>query len=264
MSGIYYVHLKWAPKDGNHTAAWGRYHLCFPSRYIADEFYRAIQQVKNGNDLVFPELVRSSPQFWCHSALTWDVPHTVQALGLVDEFRQVVSTSIINDGLGGGRSFSLILNPVTGPDWLSGGTFFIRNRRQPNLYWFLHREHVHVSDEGRTKFRVDMAKPTRQQQDLKQLVLIREDEVYVSIVTETTTSFVVRDDKKRYLGLAPNSSAGSPRKVTPVIDAHPWTFGNLLCNSVGVIWEPEEGDGEEMRPHLAHMTEGGADEWELC
>jgi len=66
MSGIYYIHVKWAPADKTLAANWGRYLICFASRYDADEFYRAIQDVKRAGKLAFPDLVRSSPQFWCH------------------------------------------------------------------------------------------------------------------------------------------------------------------------------------------------------
>jgi len=207
--------------------------------------------------------------------LGWDLIHLVQAEGLVDQFRQVISSFIVNDGIGGGRGLDPIPNPVTGPDWVSGGTFFIRNRRQPRLYWFLHTNkhssHFHASEEGRTKFKIELAKTTRQQRELEvrgQLVLVRDDLVKVSIVAETTTSSAVLRDKMTYLGVATTSSANgtSVRKLAPVRDEHQWTFGQFLCGSVGVIWEPETAiDGVlENTPVLTYVTKEGADEWELC
>jgi len=98
MSGIYNIFLKWAPTDKSQTAAWGRHHLTFANRYEADEFYRLMQTVRNANTPLFPGLVRNSPQFWCHSGLLWHSVHDVQALGFAEDFRQTLSSVLVNDG----------------------------------------------------------------------------------------------------------------------------------------------------------------------
>ncbi|KAK0631482.1 hypothetical protein B0T14DRAFT_490031 [Immersiella caudata] len=197
MSGIYNIFLKWAPTDKSQTAAWGRHHLTFANRYEADEFYRLMQTVRHANLPLFPGLTRASPQFWCHSGLLWHSVHDVQALGLADDFRTTLSSVLINDGQVGGRTFDLIENAVTGPDWVSGGTFFVRNRRQTGLYWCVHGGWVHTSEEKRTKFRVELEEvPKGRKGD--EMVLVREDRVVVSVVGE---AYERELGERKYLGV---------------------------------------------------------------
>ncbi|KAK0657749.1 hypothetical protein B0T16DRAFT_386232 [Cercophora newfieldiana] len=260
MSGIYNVFLKWAPADRSQTAAWGRHHLTFANRYEADEFYRLMQTVRNANLNMFAGLVRDSPQFWCHSGLLWHSVHDVQALGLAEEFRQTLSTVLVNDGQVGGRTFELITNPVTGPDWFSGGTFFIRNRRQPQLYWCVHNSYVHTSTDRRTKFKVELEDPPKDT-DAK-MVLIRSDRVIVTVVEEAHGSL----GERKYLGVE-DFNNGAVSRLALVSTPHVWTFGDLVLKRVGVRWEDvRDGSGNvtENRPTVVPMSEGGQDEWELC
>jgi hypothetical protein len=70
MSGLYYVFLKWACTTNNELAAkWGRYMLCFPSRYEADELFRAMQGLNMANGAaLYSKLTRESPQFWVYDS----------------------------------------------------------------------------------------------------------------------------------------------------------------------------------------------------
>ncbi|KAK4443181.1 hypothetical protein QBC34DRAFT_478348 [Podospora aff. communis PSN243] len=260
MSGIYNVFLKWAPADKSQTAAWGRHHLTFANRYEADEFYRLLQTVRNANLPMFAGLTRASPQFWSHSGLLWHSVHDVQALGLADDFRTTLSTVLINDGQVGGRTFDLIENAVTGPDWVSGGTFFVRNRRQRELYWCVHGGYVHTSEEKRTKFRVELEETPEGQEG--KMVLVRGDRVVVSVVQE---AYSVELGDRKYLGVE-DFDGGQVSRLALVSTPHVWTFGDLVLKKVGVRWEDvRDGSGNvESRPTLVPMSEGGEDEWELC
>ncbi|KAK1757048.1 hypothetical protein QBC47DRAFT_412390 [Echria macrotheca] len=250
MSGLYYVFVKYLPADKVQATNWGRLMLCFPSRYDADEFYRALQGIPQ-----IVGLVRSSAQFWGHSSRGWDQIHLVQSLGLVEGFRNVISTVLLNDGLAGGRAFPLITNPV------------------PSFYWFVHDDHIHTSEDRRTKFCVELAVPTSGAVQ----AMIRDDEVMVSVITETTTSAAVMKDGKKYLAVVEGRLLLSATRYL-------WTFRDLVCGRIGVRWEPDpmvvdsdddSVDEEETpfhsrraqtapRPLLVYMAGTGGDEWELC
>ncbi|KAK0635984.1 hypothetical protein B0T17DRAFT_517809 [Bombardia bombarda] len=267
MSGVYYVYLKVHVKgqEGN----WARFQLCFPSRYDADEFYRTLQVAQLVNPSSYIEgLVRTSPQFWCYSNSNWHHLVNIQRNGLVNEFRERIITTLLNDGDGGTRGFTIIPNPVTGPDWLDGGCFFIRNRRQPDQYWFVHNNHLHTSESRRDKFCITVSKPAtirghpQQRQPEGPLVLIREDSVTVSVVLETTASTTVTRDNK-YISIENGRDCTSVLVVNHI--PYVWKFGELMCRSIGVRWEDErDAYGRELPMPLLKPMTYGADEWELC
>ncbi|KAF8243847.1 hypothetical protein K440DRAFT_663834 [Wilcoxina mikolae CBS 423.85] len=150
-------------------------------------------------------------------------------------------------------------NPVTGPDWESGKTFFIRNRRQPNLYWYVHGTHIHTSTERRAKFRIEKKTPgVREPQ-----ILIRDDKITIQVVAETVTSSAVKNTTY----VLSENSEGRLQIGTAIQE---WSFGDLLNKHVGVRWESENGCeeaeevGETAKPYLVHMLNGGGDEWELA
>jgi hypothetical protein len=159
----------------------------------------------------------------------------------VDEFRERISHTLLNDG--GGRNAPLITNLAVGPDWISGGCFFIRNRRQPNLYWWVDGQDIRTSDNKRTKFRIELLEPPAVTNGKQQpLVLVRKDRIKVTVPTETGEICV-------------DSDTGS---LILANTTYPWTFGDLINNNVGVRFE---GDDE---PELVLTASGAGDEWELC
>ncbi|KAK4169611.1 hypothetical protein QBC43DRAFT_351663 [Cladorrhinum sp. PSN259] len=256
MSGLYYVFIKWLPSNTDSAARHGRYMLCFASRYDADEFYLELSKSHH-----ITGLGRSSPQFWYDTSEKWERIHEAQ-LAMSRSFKQIVSSSLVNDGKDGGRGFPMVPNPVTGPDWLSGNCFFIRNRRQPSLYWTVHDDHIHAMKNERTKFRISLASSSSG----AKRVMTRKDQVTVRVIAETTTSEFVRREGEHYVGI--NSG-----RLTLSKSKFDWNFENLVCSGIGVRWEPEpqvgddasDNDSEsgENEPILWSM-EDGADEWELC
>ncbi|KAK3369599.1 hypothetical protein B0T24DRAFT_362462 [Lasiosphaeria ovina] len=260
MSGLYYVFVKWVPGMGNkdwvvtQAATQGRHLLCFSSRYDADEFYREFQDTLPNRGLT-----RASPQFWVQrSQRENEVVHFQQDLTHGVQFCRVMSSFKLHDAYT--DSAPILGQQVTGPDWLSGGCFFIRNRRQPNLYWGVHGTHVHASESYRTKFRINLVGNA----DSKGQVLIRKDQVTVSVVAETVTSSQGTGQRKEYLG-----ASGGRLKVSD--NPYKWTFEELVCNGIGVRWESDpafpagsiSGAEQVQVPILWHMSDE-ADEWELC
>ncbi|KZT33516.1 hypothetical protein SISSUDRAFT_1066095 [Sistotremastrum suecicum HHB10207 ss-3] len=89
-------------------------------------------------------------------------------------------STILQDAAGASRPWHFI-QPVDGPDWTNGSTFFIRNKRQPSLYWSVSEvtqdAAIVISDTQKSKFRisgVDLDPKDREK------VLIRSDRVTIS------------------------------------------------------------------------------------
>ncbi|GAB1318332.1 hypothetical protein MFIFM68171_08542 [Madurella fahalii] len=262
--GVYYVYLKWISKDPTECACSGRYHLCFPSRYDADEFYRTMQTVKSNGKPYFTSLTRLSPQFWGYdSGDRKESLMNVQTKGLVKDFRERLSATWIHNLHEG--YVSPLPNQVSGPDWLSGGYFYIRNRRQPSLYWWVHGQHVHASEKRRTKFRIELCEQVPDISNNSPVVLVRKDKVQVEVVPETATpTYVI--DSRQYLGIPINSSPNTTPYVILSSTPYHWIFEDLVCKKIGVRWRNEKQDSGSFKedPLLVLTGVPGADEWELC
>ncbi|KKO96954.1 hypothetical protein THAR02_10942 [Trichoderma harzianum] len=256
MSGLYYVLVKWAPVKHSNDAILTRNILHFSSRYDADEFYREIQVLQYNNAPYFTRLVRSSPQFWCYdSAQVQEAIHRLFLWNLVSKFKDVVSFANANQAQWNSSS-----NSVTGPDWVGGGSYFIRNRRQPNLYWWVHDTHIHTSEQRRTKFRIQQVIHSDSGSGCCPPVLIRKDKITVDVIPETVTSGAVAGGTQFVSIRNSNSNC-----LTLTNKPHDWTFEELINKQVGVRWGneiPEEKG--QARPLLVFMPNGGGDEWELC
>lgn len=150
-----------------------------------------------------------------------------------------------------------ITNPVTGPDWVSGGDFFIRNRRQPNLYWNIHDTHIRTSVQRRTKFRIQKLKVKGEREPV---IMIRKDTVTIQAIPETVTSAAVAAGS-----IYVSTEGPGGRLVLSPVETK-WIFGELVNKNVGVRWEDEKNTLEESlatKPFLVQMLNGGGDEWEL-
>ncbi|CEL00669.1 hypothetical protein ASPCAL00267 [Aspergillus calidoustus] len=262
MSGLYSVVFKWAPATYHDNEILSRNVLCFSSRYDADEFYRQLQTLKYNNAQFMTRLSRSSPQFW-----TYDSNHNGDAVyflfkwQLMSNFKNVVT--LLNNSSYQAYMYSLP-NLVTGPDWLSGDTFFIRNRRQPNLYWWVHDTHIHTSEQRRTKFRIQKT-PGHDDTTIAgscKPVLIRKDHVHVGVVTETVTSSAVTGGAQ-FVSI--RDTKNKSNSLTLDNKPYLWIFGELLQQKVGVRWGDEIPEEKgQMKPLLVFMPNDGGDEWELC
>jgi hypothetical protein len=141
---------------------------------------------------------------------------------------------------------------VDGPDWVNGGTFCIRHKREPNLYWAAtsygtqsDNPNLFVSMHSRSKFRVrgvDLG------DDDKETVLIRNDAVVVTLVTAHPTwsqskFYVARDPSNNQLILSTEIRTQ-------------WKFGDFFTK----FGSANEGRSES---NLV-VNEDLADEWEFC
>lgn len=137
---------------------------------------------------------------------------------------------------------------MNGPDWTNGSTFFIRNKRQPNLYWSVpvatRDAAIVISDTQKSKFRIHGVDLDLKDRDK---VLIRSDRVTISPVSSEKAV------RTMYVG---------PSKCeTDVVvlggDKKEWKFGDLF-GGFGTTWNAE------VRAELLTYNEAEGDEWELC
>ncbi|KAF8247303.1 hypothetical protein K440DRAFT_551430 [Wilcoxina mikolae CBS 423.85] len=251
MSGIYYVYMKFDREDNTLRADYGRHLLHFESRWAADELFRALQDVKNTSGVAIWKLTRNTPQFWCYDTVNdgdpWWSINEFQRRNTVPEFNYRFGSTILNDAASG-RDFPVLPNPAIGSDWVNGNAFFIRNRRQPELYWFVRSNKVYISNTQRSKFIVrgtDFNKTDKK-------VLIRKDKITIQAVAET----VEDQDTTVSTYVAPN--VDTSRLDVGNIKGD-WTFADLFEN-VGAIWLDNSGVTYQ---RAKYMTNDGGDEWEL-
>ncbi|PUU78691.1 hypothetical protein B9Z19DRAFT_1083368 [Tuber borchii] len=247
MSGIYYVYMKYTRETQNNRADNGRHLLTFQSRWDADELFRGLQALKTpAGASRFPTLKRVSPQFWCYDGVEPDPSLNIvliQRENVLPEFNYKFMSVVLSDATDH-RNWPILANPTIGPDWVSGKTFYIRNRRQPSLYWYFEDCLIAISTRRRTKFRIK----DRRYDDER--VLIRKDEVTIEpcgSLGTTIGKYVIKNGDGEML------SVGSTRQV--------WDFSDLF-DSVGVTWV----DGTDFSPETQFATSLPklGDEWELC
>jgi hypothetical protein len=168
-------------------------------------------------------------------------------------FRDKFSILLLNDW--DGRNWAMVPQSSIGTgcttDWISGNEFFIRNKRQPNLYWWVYNDHIHTSDTRRTKFRI--TKTTAGFKD--PVIMIRDDDVTVEVVAET-----VSGAGSRFTQYVSIEGAGVGGHLQLSGDKMKWKFGALLRGEVGERWDVIKDVDNGL---LVHMIEGGGDEWEL-
>jgi len=172
----------------------------------------------------------------------------LQESGRPPGFKTVLCTFLRSGG-----NWPVLPNPVVGSDWVSGKTFFIRNRRQPGTYWWVHDTHIHTSEQRRTKFRIDLT-GTAPCKD--PVILVRKDSVRIAAIPETTTSAAVTRGVV-YISKGRSESG----RLEMAEEGHSWLLEELLITRVGVRWVSDRQG--HVRPELTHMPNGGSDEWEL-
>ena len=247
MSGIYYVYMKLTRENNTLRADYGRHLLTFRSRWDADELFRSLQDLKTAASATrFTALQRVNPQFWCYDAIEGDPWWTivnVQRENVLPEFNYKFMSAILADAAVG-RDWPVLANPTIGPDWVSGKTFYIRNRRQPSLYWYSENSLIVISRYRRTKFCI------KDKSYDGERVLIRKDEVTIQPVGSLGTpigKYVIKSGDGEVL------TVRSTRQV--------WNFSDLF-DSVGVTWADETECSPETQ--FATSLPKLGDEWELC
>ena len=239
--------MKWTRETYKGRAEYGRHILTCQSRWDADELFRSLQTLKTSAGASrFPTLKRVNSQFWCYDGIDtgpgWTIVN-VQKENALPEFNYKFMSALLADAELG-RDWPVLANSTIGPDWVSGKTFYIRNRRQPSLYWYSENCLIVISTYRRTKFRI------KDKSYDGERVLIRKDEVTIEPVGSLGTpigKYVIKNGDGEVL------TVGSTRQV--------WDFSDLF-DSVGVTW----ADETEFSPETQFATSLPklGDEWELC
>ncbi|KZT35269.1 hypothetical protein SISSUDRAFT_1051676 [Sistotremastrum suecicum HHB10207 ss-3] len=140
-----------------------------------------------------------------------------------------------------------VVESVDGPDWTNGGAFFIRNKRQPDLYWSVSYAAqdvaIVVSETRRSKFRIWGSDIDHKDLDK---VLIRSDRVTISPVSSEKSARV----------LYVHPSKAETNVVVLSGDKKEWRFGDLF-GAFGTTWDDNETE-------LVTYNEAEGEEWELC
>jgi hypothetical protein len=146
----------------------------------------------------------------------------------------------------GGRGWPII-PLVEGPDWVTGNTFFIRNKRQPTSYWSTAKNRIVpkapypdliVSSSTRYKFRICMVDNKDEH-----TVLNRSDRITVSLLDREWVQ------TKLYVALAENNML-----VLSTVKME-WKFGDFFSRFGTYYTNNQE---------YLLASEGFGDEWELC
>ena len=155
-----------------------------------------------------------------------------------------------------GHNWTVI--PITDvPDWVSGRTYFIRNKRQLDSYWYVdhgHDNRIHVSKELRTKFRITAV---QSQAGTEEHVLIRSDLVMIECVNGPEAS---KDEPTRFI-TASSSSGRSGGKLEVSTSLKHWRFGTFFEEFAVVA----SRNGRGQLDNVIYWTTGGeGDVWEPC
>ncbi|RPB02011.1 hypothetical protein L873DRAFT_572517 [Choiromyces venosus 120613-1] len=247
MSGVYHVFMKYTRETDTLRADYGRHLLTFESRWAADELFRGLQSLKTAAGAKrFTTLTRVSPQFWCYDTVAGDPWWTivyVQRENALPAFNYKFMSVILADAAVG-RDWPILCNPTIGTDWVSGNTFYIRNRRLPGLFWYRSGGRLVLSTTRRSKFLITDSDVDDER------VLIKTDNVTIMPVGYLNLPFgeyVYKNADGAKL------SIGGTKQV--------WLFSDLF-NSIGATWASETGfaDGTQ----FAISAPKGGDEWEPC
>lgn len=149
----------------------------------------------------------------------------------------------------GGKGREWPVAPVIqGRDWVHGRTYFIRNIRQPNIYWFHNGNpegHILALESQRTKFRVCGTEFGSGEKK----VLIRSDYIKIS---------VARND----VGSPELYPRPQNNRLVCTVDSRNWKFKfQDLLGRFGTAWEMNGGGLVE---YVTWSEDGDQDEWELC
>ncbi|KAF1998463.1 hypothetical protein P154DRAFT_602891 [Amniculicola lignicola CBS 123094] len=254
---LHYVYVVWRRLSHEQGTNWGRFMLTFESRYVADEFYMAMATLRRSDGSPrFVTFSRAGAQLWTFDSNAepqdpWWALMYVHLSGILKPFKERMIHTYLSDGNHSQRfDWPVIAIPAEGPDWVDGGAFFVRNKRQRTRYWFCAPDgSIHVSTTHQTKFRIRRAAGTSGQAstlaagDLKQ-ILIRKDMVTVQAIGSLF-----------YVSIP---ASGRLAQTAALVT---WSFGRFFAG-LGARWEADSAGVERL--YVVGTNEDEGDEWELC
>lgn len=262
---LYYVYVKWDPDNSpSNGAILGRWLITCESRQTADRFFRALKDLTVTGGVPWMRLKRNTPQFWTFAPTDSDYNAPMTALtSKVPTFNSVLSITLLPNSNSGVPITPF--QPLTvGPDWLSDGSFFVRNKRQHELYWAIamsENVYVNVSQTHRTKFRITgrNLKPGD--------VMIPEDDVIITLAEKQCTSCGGTcgcSSGPRTIYVSINNSLLTISNSSPP----PMRFGDFF-GVFGTVWDDTkisvfQNDPVGAAQYVTYGEVDLGDEWELC
>lgn len=251
---LYYVYARYHPTIPTNPPLVHRYLVTCASRDHANAFYRHF--------LPRMRFSRVSAQFWAYDPVdaAFGILQTLDDPTLTDDIRRGIMISRLPEP---DITTGWVQAPVqAGRDWISGRTYFIRNVRQPDVYWYYPGcgdERILASRWQKTKFFVRMSDADEGETGT---VLIKGDKIRVTTASGEGKGMVVRrGDEGRVVVVKPSAK----EVATAVGD---FTFGEL-AGAFGTEWECGDGEGPGMGVPCECVTWGDRaemhlDDWELC
>lgn len=244
---LYYVYVRLSRPAELPNLNCGRYLLTCASRYHADEFFRA-----NQNRL---GLARVSPQMWTYTVGGEMGLHAVlKDESLPFETKEPIIMSWLQNG--DIRIAWSIVAPLAGREWVSGQAYYVRNIRQPEVYWHLPGagRNVVASRKRKTRFWVRAVGAAVE----GSLYLVRSDRV--RMVTQGAGGGKVVLRRMAAAGMGGHVVSGVAEAEVEGAGME-FAFGDLL-GGFGTEWADEESDVE----FVTWVQMGGlrGDDWELC
>ncbi|KAH0605303.1 uncharacterized protein H6S33_005285 [Morchella sextelata] len=246
---LYYVYVRLnLASTGDKNLCHYRYILTCASRYQADEYFRAFEERMR--------LKRISAQFWEYE-IEESLWNTITKASNVDSsiYKGIMLSNLPDMGE---RNGFVQVPAEAGRDWISGRAYFIRNVRQPDIYWYHPaggEDQILASRWQKTKFFVRLAEADENQTGT---VLIRSDRIRISTVSPQAKGKVVRMGEGNRMVMVKPSAAS----VAVAGSDKDFRFKDLL-GSFGTEWECKNGEPYEYvtwgDPSVMHL-----DDWELC
>jgi len=188
-----------------------RYLITATSLEVLDEWWRVI----SGKNIGF---ARVTPEFYTFSASVVLPPTTVENANYAPQFLNLLMFTLLNDR--DGRIFSLF-PPQHPSDHVSGGTFYIRSKSDPEMFWYVTSGgNVYASSSNRTRFQIQTTDST-----LVGQTMIPTDQIEI-LVAGTTNSYV---------------SSGSNNTLAISNEAESYAFSDLTGPSTFLAQGPTSG-----------------------
>ncbi|KAJ4128981.1 hypothetical protein NW768_007507 [Fusarium equiseti] len=219
---VYYAYVKWIAAEKRY---W-RYLLTAPNAGTIDEWWREASSKADNN------VVRLGPDFytWSGGAQVWDL-----APGMADK---IMIAPVSNQDTYDYGNFEIFHQPERA-DIVSGKSFYIRSKSNPELYWLAKNDQIWATTQGRTRFVFRIAGDN----DDKKTVLIGSDEISITPVGG--------ESSQKYVSVSDNSEI--------VLSGHSCRmyYSDLKRNLLA------QGETGNSGSALVSKVEGHGEEWEL-
>ncbi|CAF3497139.1 hypothetical protein SNK03_000023 [Fusarium graminearum] len=220
---VYYAYAKYISADKRYY----RYILAAPDAGTIDEWWREASSNANNS------LVRLAPDFytWSGGANVWD---------LAPKIADKIIISLVSNQDSLDTSNLDTFHQPERADVVSGNSFYIRSKSNPELYWLAKNDQIWATNQGRTRFifRIDGDHGNNNKN-----VIIASDEI--SIVP------VGGESKQKYVAVSDDSEL--------VLSGHSCRmyYGDLKRNFLA------QGETGSSGSALIAKVEGHGEEWEL-